>query len=416
MDRKLKKKTWTIQKIVYLLLGTGFLSFVVYLIFFADNRSKLNVDREKLTISTVEYGEFQEFIPVTGTVLPGKTIYLDAVEGGIIKQISEESGAVLEKGEIILELSNSDLELSVLSQQTNLYEQLNRSATTRLSLDQNDLEQQRQLAEIDYQLQLSRPQYHRFKSLFEKQLISKREYEEIKEQYDYNLKRKRFTYESYQKDSIARVMNLRQLEASEQRMRMSLDGVNQILDNLVVRSPINGQLSTPELEIGQSIAPGERLGQVDVLDSYKSRVKIDELYLPRIDTGQIGTFQFDGDNYTMKITKIYPNINEGRFEVDMEFVGPEPSGIKRGQSLRIRLELSKSSEALLLAMGGFYKDTGGNWVYVVEEGSNKAVRQDIRLGRKNNENFEVLDGLSPSQRVITSSYEHFGDNEVLILN
>jgi len=416
MDRKLKKKTWTIQKIVYLLLGTGFLSFVVYLIFFADNRSKLNVDREKLTISTVEYGEFQEFIPVTGTVLPGKTIYLDAVEGGIIKQISEESGAVLEKGEIILELSNSDLELSVLSQQTNLYEQLNRSATTRLSLDQNDLEQQRQLAEIDYQLQLSRPQYHRFKSLFEKQLISKREYEEIKEQYDYNLKRKRFTYESYQKDSIARVMNLRQLEASEQRMRMSLDGVNQILDNLVVRSPINGQLSTAELEIGQSIAPGERLGQVDVLDSYKSRVKIDELYLPRIDTGQIGTFQFDGDNYTMKITKIYPNINEGRFEVDMEFVGPEPSGIKRGQSLRIRLELSKSSEALLLAMGGFYKDTGGNWVYVVEEGSNKAVRQDIRLGRKNNENFEVLDGLSPSQRVITSSYEHFGDNEVLILN
>jgi len=417
MDRVIKKKKWTTKRIGMIAFAVLFLSFVIYTFLLADNRSKLNVDTEKLTISTVDHGTFQEYIPVTGTVMPSKTYYIDVVEGGIIKAIKTESGAMVERGKVILELSNSNLELNVLDRQTNLYEQLSLTATTRLSLDQNDLDQQRQIAEINYRLQLLEPQVQRLKNLYKKELVSKRELEEVEEEYLYNKKRKKILSESYQKDSLSRAIQLRQLGRRETMMMKSLNGVNGILDNLIVKAPMKGLLTMiPDLEIGQSINQGESIGQVDVVGSYKARVRIDELYLPRIDTGQIGTFQFDNNTYTLKITKIYPNITEGRFEVDMEFVSEQPAGIKRGQSLRIRLELSKSQEALLLSMGGFYQDTGGNWVYVLKDNGNKAVKRDIRLGRKNNENFEVLEGLQPGEKVITSSYEHFGDNEVLLLN
>ncbi len=417
MDRVIKKKKWTTKRIGMIAFAVLFLSFVIYTFLLADNRSKLNVDTEKLTVSTVDHGTFQEYIPVTGTVMPSKTYYIDVVEGGIIKAIKTESGAMVEKGNVILELSNSNLELNVLDRQTNLYEQLSLTATTRLSLDQNDLDQQRQIAEINYRLQLLEPQVQRLKNLYKKELVSKRELEEVEEEYLYNKKRKKILSESYQKDSLSRAIQLRQLGRRETMMMKSLNGVNGILDNLIVKAPMKGLLTMiPDLEIGQSINQGESIGQVDVVGSYKARVRIDELYLPRIDTGQIGTFQFDNNTYTLKITKIYPNITEGRFEVDMEFVSEQPAGIKRGQSLRIRLELSKSQEALLLSMGGFYQDTGGNWVYVLKDNGNKAVKRDIRLGRKNNENFEVLEGLQPGEKVITSSYEHFGDNEVLLLN
>jgi len=416
MDRVIKKKKWTAKRIGLIAFAVLFLSFVIYTFLLADNRSKLNVDTEKLTVSTVDYGTFQEYIPVTGTVMPSKTYYIDVVEGGIIKAIKTESGAMVDKGDVILELSNSNLELNVLDRQTNLYEQLSLTATTRLSLDQNDLDQQRQIAEINYRLELLEPQVQRLKNLYKKELVSKRELEEVEEEYLYNKKREKILSESYQKDSLSRAIQLRQLGRREKMMMKSLDGVNGILDNLIVKAPMNGLLTMiPDLDIGQSINQGESIGQVDVVGSYKARVRIDELYLPRIDTGQIGTFQFDNNTYTLKITKIYPNITEGRFEVDMEFVSEQPEGIKRGQSLRIRLELSKSQEALLLSMGGFYQDTGGNWVFVLQD-NGKAVRRDIRLGRKNNENFEVLEGLQPGEKVITSSYEHFGDNEVLLLN
>lgn len=415
MDKKIKKKKWTFKRISLYGVGLLFLSFVLYSFFFADKRSKLNVDLEKITIAEVKYGVFQDFIPVTGTVLPSTTRYLDAKEGGIIQTIEKETGDLVTKGDVIIRLANSTLELSVLNQQASLYEQINRSTTTRLSLNQNDLGQQQRLAEIDMQLSLLRPQFERFKTLYEKDLISKREFEQVEEEYKYNLKRKELTYASYQADSTARMRQLRELDLSEQRMRQSLEGVNMILDNLVIRSPINGQLATPDHELGQSIVRGERIGQIDVLGSYKVRVRIDELYLPRVEIGLKGSFPQAGKNYELIITKIYPTITEGRFEVDMEFTGAQPESIKRGLSVRIRLELGNSAQALLLPMGGFYKDSGGNWVFLVEESGGRAVRKDIRLGRKNSEYFEVMGGLEEGQRVITSSYDHFGDNEVLLL-
>ncbi|MCK5372323.1 MAG: HlyD family efflux transporter periplasmic adaptor subunit [Cyclobacteriaceae bacterium] len=415
MDRKIKKKKWTFKRISLYAVGLLFVSFVLYSFFFADKRSKLNVDVEKITIAEVKFGVFQDFIPVTGGILPSTTRYLDAREGGIIQSIEKETGELVKKGDVILRLANSNLELSVLSQQAALYEQINRSTTTRLSLNQNDLNQRQILAEIDMNINLYEPQYKRFKQLYEKDLISKREFEEVEERYKYNVIRKDLTYASYRIDSTARMSQLQELNASENRMRQSLEGVNMILDNLVVRARIDGQLATPDHELGQSIVRGDRLGQIDVVGSYKVRVRIDELYLPRVDVGLKGSFPQSRTNYGLVITKIFPTITEGRFEVDMEFTGDQPESIKRGLSVRIRLELGNSAQALLLPMGEFYKDSGGNWVFLVDESGNRAIKKEIRLGRKNSEFFEVMGGLEAGQKVITSSYDHFGDNEVLIL-
>lgn len=415
MDKKIKKKKFTPKRIATWGGGALILGLILYQLIFADRRSKLNVDREKITVSTVQRGVFQDYIPQTGIVQPSRTIYLDAIEGGTIKRIEAESGALLQKGDVILELSNLNRELSVLSQEASLNESINRVRQTRLQLTQNDLQQQQTLAQIENQLAILRPQYERTKHLYDKKLISEQEFEKVKADYDFNVKRQEITYLSYKNDSIARIRQLSELDKSEYKMSESLSGIGKILDNLVIRSPIEGQLSTQQLEVGQAINPGQRIGQVDVVGSYKVRVPIDELYLPRIYTGLNATTRFNNKDYSLKINYIYPNISNGRFEVDMEFEGETPEGIRRGQSLRLRIELGQSSEELLIPVGGFYKDTGGNWVYVVTADGN-AERRDIRLGRKNSEYFEVLEGLNPGDKVITSSYDNFGDNEVLILN
>lgn len=412
MDRKIKKKKWTAKRIISILFGVLFLSFIVYNFGFSDRRSKLNIDANKATISTVKRGEFTEYIPQTGIVIPSRTVYLDAIEGGTIKILAVESGAMVRKGDIIIELTNLNRELGVLTQEANLNESINRVRQTRLQLAQNDLNQQQILAEIDYQISILRPQFGREKELHGKNLISKQQFERTEEQYKYNMKRRKFTYLAYKNDSIDRVRQLRELDRSENRMMESLHGVAKILDNLIVRAPFAGQLTMPpQMDIGQSVTPGQRLGQVDVVGSFIVRCPIDEIYLNRINTGLIATYK----DYKLRIKYIYPNINNGRFEVDMEFVDKIPEGIVRGQSFRLRIALGKSSEQLLLPVGGFYKDTGGNWAFVLSEDGKMAERRPIRVGRRNTEYYEVTSGLQPDDRVITSSYDNYGDNEVLIL-
>jgi len=413
MDRKIKKKYWTLKRIGTITFGVLFLTFVVYNFGFGDRRSKLNVDVEKATISEVKHGEFTEFIPQTGTVIPSRTVYLDAIEGGTIKNIVVESGAMVETGDVILELTNLNRELSVLTQEANLNESINRVRQTRLQLAQNDLSQQQILAEIGYQLAILEPQFYREKILFEKNLISEQQFERTEEQYKYNLKRREITYLAYTNDSVSRVRQLKELNQSELRMMESLNGVARILDNLVIRAPFGGQLTMPpQLDIGQSVNATQRLGQVDVVGSYIVRCPIDELYLDKIFTGLSATYK----DYELRITYVYPNINNGRFEVDMEFVGAVPESIVRGQSMRLRIALGKASTQDLLSVGGFYKDTGGNWAFVLSEDGSMAEKRPIRLGRKNTEYYEIISGLQPGDRVITSSYDNYGDNEVLILN
>jgi HlyD family secretion protein len=415
MDRKIEKKTWTPKFIAIIAGGTLLVGFVLYQLIFADSRSSMNVNKDRITIATVIEGEYTDYIPVSGTIEPGEVFFLDAIERGNIQQIVRESGALVDVGDTILILTNSNLQLDVMQRETDLYFQINNLRQTRLLLDQNDLSQQGQLAEIDYQINLLKPQYERFKELHSKKLISDRELEEVKEQYEYNVKRKRLTYESYRNDSVARSIQKRQLRDSESRMMQSLNGVGHILDNLVVRAPIQGQLTTQQIEVGQSINAGERYGQIDILDKFKVKVQIDELYLPRISTGLKGTFTFSGTSYEIEIDKIYPNVTGGRFEVDMVFTGEAPTGIRRGQTVRIGLELGESKQAILLPTGGFYKDTGGNWVFVVDEATGRAEKRNIRLNRKNPEHYEVIEGLKPGDRVIVSGYENFGKNEVLNL-
>ena len=247
-------------------------------------------------------------------------------------------------------------------------------------------------------------------------MISKQEWERTEADYKYNIERKQITYQAYKADSVDRIRQLRETARSEQRMTKSLEGVGQILDNLTIRAPIDGQLQRPQLDPGQNVNAGFRLGWIDVVGAYKVKVPIDELYLPRINTGLKATTTFNNKDYELVITYKYPGATNGRFEVDMNFTGETPPGIIRGLSLRLRIELGQSSEELLLPVGGFYKDTGGNWVFVVED-DNRAVRRDIKLGRKmGSEYFEVLEGLEPGDKVITSSYENFGNNEVLLLN
>lgn len=415
MDKQIKKKTWTLKRIATFGGGGLLIIFIAYQFIFADRRSKLKVEKDKITIASVKRGVFQEFIPQTGTVEPSRTVFLDAIEGGNIRRMVAESGALLKKGDVIMELSNLNRELTVLQQEAQLNESITRQRDTRLAITRNDLEQRQTLALIDNQLAILAPQYTRQKQLFDKKLISKQDFERTEADYKYNLERRRITYEVYKNDSLDRIRQLRELSFREAKMTESLVGVGRILDNLVIRAPIDGQLSRPQLEVGQAINAGQRIGQIDVVGSYKVSVLIDELYLPRISQGLHATTSFNNKDYELEITYIYPTISGGRFQVDMKFIGVEPEGIRRGQSLRLRIELGQSSEELLLPVGGFYKDTGGNWVYVLE-GENKAVKRSIRLGRKNTENFEVLEGLQPGDKVITSSYENFGNNEVLVLD
>jgi HlyD family secretion protein len=415
MDKKIVKKKWTLKRIATY-GGIALLVILVgYQFIWADRRSKLKVEKDKITISEVKRGVFQEFIPQTGTVEPSRTSYLDAVEGGTIKRVVAESGAMLKAGDVILELSNLNRELTVLQQEAQLNQSINELRQTRLQISRNDLEQRQTLAQIDNQLQILGPQFERQKQLFDKKLISKQDFEKTEADYKYNLERRKITYEVYRNDSLDRYRQLRDLNFSEQKMSQSLESAGRILDNLVIRAPIDGQLSRPQLDPGQNVNQGQRLGQVDIIGSYKVRVPIDELYLPRITTGLHATTSFNNKDYTLEIMYIYPTIQNGRFDVDMNFVGDTPPGIRRGQSLRLRIELGLSSEELLLPVGGFYKDTGGNWVYVLDQDS-RAVKRNIKLGRKNTEHFEVLEGLEPGDKVITSSYENYGDIEVLLLN
>lgn len=416
MDRKIEKKRWPPKRIAkYSVVGVFFI-VVIYNLLFGDSTRKLNVQTEKITISTVTKGPFQEFIPVTGTVIPLQTVYLDAVEGGRIEKTFVEAGNMVNEGDKILQLENTDLLLDIMFREAELFEQSNNLRNTRLAMQQNRLNLKTQLLELDYQIQRLKRQHERSKVLLQKDLISQQEFEQVKDEYDYRIKSRELAIESFKQDSLFRKTQIEQLEASLQRMQSNLVVVKQKYDNLTIRAPITGHLTSLSAEfVGEIKSPGERLGQIDVLEGFKVRAGIDEHYLARINVGLKGEFDFAGKTYKLISNKVYPEIRDGRFNVDLEFVGEEPKGIRRGQTLHIRLELGELSEAVLLTRGGFYQKTGGQWVYVLDASGDFATRRRIRLGRQNPQVFEVLEGLEPGEQVITSTYDSFGDNDKLIL-
>lgn len=415
MDRQIEKKNWPLKRIIVYSLSGIFVFLVFYNLVFGDKSSKYNVDSEKITISTVEKGHFQEFIPVTGNVIPIKTVYLDAVEGGRVEKKFLEAGSMVNAGDPILQLGNTNLMMDIMFREAEFYEQSNNLRNTRLAMEQNRLALKSQMIDLDYQIQRLKRDYERSEKLLEDNLISQQEYERINDEYTFNLKRKELALESYKQDSLFRKIQISQLEASLNRMENNLSLVKTKLENLTIKAPVTGQLTSLNAEIGESKSQGERLGQVDVLDGFKVRAGIDEHYLSRINIGLEGQFDFASKTYKLVTQKIYPEIRQGRFDIDLVFEGEEPEGIRRGQTLHIRLALGDLEEAILLARGGFYQKTGGQWVYLVDDGGSFAEKHRIRLGRQNPQMFEVLEGLEPGQKVVTSSYDSFGDNEKLIL-
>jgi HlyD family secretion protein len=416
MDRKLEKKTWT-KKRIYTYTGISlFIIFILYVFVLSDQSSRLNIEKEKVTISTVSYSPFQEFIPVSGVVQPIQTFFLDVSEGGRVVRKYVEDGSFVEEGDPIIKLDNAQLTLNIMYNEAQLFQQINSLRSTRLSMEQNRLDLQGQLLEIEYELMNQARVYENNQHLFNKNLISKFEYERSKEQFEFLKNRRDLTRESFRQDSIFRIQQVLQLEKSIDQMQNNLNLTKMQLENLTVKAPIKGQISALTAEIGESIAPGENLGQIDVIDSFKIRAGIDEHYIARVNIGQRALFTFAGSDYDLEIKNIYPQVTNGRFNVDMHFVGKQPSGIRRGQTLQIKLNLSEQREALVVSRGGFYQNTGGQWVFVLDPSERFAIRRNIKLGQQNTQVFEVLEGLDKGEKVITSSYENYGNAEKLVLN
>lgn len=386
------------------------LFLALYVLLSAGGGSTLRIEANKLTISEVVYDEFQEFIFVNGTVTPIKTIYLDAVEGGRVEEILVEEGSFVQKEDSILRLDNTDLHLDIMYREAQLFEQINNLRNTRLAIEQQSLNLKDQLLEVDYQIANSRRRFERCESMIEKKLISKDEYEQARDDYDYWVKKRGLTIETQMQDSILRAIQVKQLESSVERMQENLKVVKQKLENLVLTAPITGQLTSLNAEVGESKHRGERLGQIDVLDGFKLRADVDEYYIARIGINQKGKVEIAGESFDLNITKVYPEVVNGRFQIDLEFVGEEPEDIRRGQTVKINLALGDLSDAVLIARGGFYQSTGGRWAFVLDESGDYATRRKIEIGRQNPHVYEVLEGLEAGEKVITSSYdniEHF---------
>jgi HlyD family secretion protein len=414
MDQIIKKKKWPPRRIVTYAAGAFFILLLAYLLLFQSHRSTLNVELEKTTVATVQRGPFQEFIPVMGEVLPVQTIFLDVEEGGLVEKIFIEAGSAVKQGDKILKLSNTSLLMDIMYREAELFQQINNLRNTRLLFEQSRLTLARDLANLDFQVEKQKRKFESFQSLFEEKLVSRLDFEDIRDEYEMVKGQRLLAAESQEKELDFRQQQIAQLEDAVKRMGENLKVAKGKLDNLTLRAPITGTLTSLQAEPGQSKSPGERLGQIDAPEGYKARALIDEFYIDRIQQGKPGQFELSGSTYRMVVSRVYPEVLNGKFSVDLEFPGPQAPGIRRGQTLHIRLELSDVAEALLLPRGGFFQKTGGNWVFVLEADGKTAVKRDIRLGRQNPDVFEVLGGLRAGERVVTSSYDNFGDNERLV--
>ncbi len=376
----------------------------------------LNVDREKVTISTVGQGDFQEFIAVTGTAVPEKTVFLSAEEGGRIEAVPARAGAQVRAGDPILRLSNNDLRLELADTETRLAEQRSNMQQLRMSMEERRLSLQRDLANIRNQIRQLERQFKRQKRLHDQDLIADRAFQRTRDDLRYQRRRLELTRSAYRQDSLSFRSQLQQQRQQRQRLDEQYEVIQESVESLTVRAPINGQLTSLNAEVGQTIGRGQRIGRVDNTDDFKLRAQVDEFYIERVQHGQTATTDALGDTArTLVVDRVYPEVEDGRFEVDLAVQGGSPRGLRRGQTARLRLQLGQPQEATLLARGGFYQSTGGNWAYVLAEGEDMAVRRSIRLGRQNPNHFEVLEGLAPGDKVITSSYDTFGDADRLSL-
>lgn len=416
MDRKIeKKKTIFSKRNIWIFAGSILALLIIYNIFFGDKSSKLNVEKEKITIESIEKDVFKDYIAVIGTVEPIKTIYLDAVEGGRVEEILIEEGNMVEKGDVIMRLSNSNLILEISTNEAQVTRSINQLQSSILQMEQRSLNYERDLIDLLKELKKQERAFENNKKLYNNEHISYEEFKQSKESFEATERKIELFREAVRKDSIFRAEQTKSIEQTIRRLEESGEIVRDRLENLKIKAPVNGELATLNPEIGEVISYGNRVGKVNILDDYKLKVEIDEHYISRVRNGLPGSFNYTGDIFNLKLTKKYPEVSQGKFAVDMEFNGKTPDDINIGQTFRIKLELGQSKQAVLIPRGGFYQSTGGQWVYVVDKSGEFATKRDIRIGRQNPQYYEVLDGLQPGEKVIVSSYDNFNEVDKLML-
>ena len=415
MDRVIAKRKWTSKRILTIggIAGIAVLIFASY--YFTSGKSRLNVDTERISISEVKKGPFQVTIPINGTVLPQTSIYLDAQEGGRVEQKYVEDGTIMQEGQPIIRLSNPDLELSLANQETSVFNVLTQMQIARNNAQQNTVARLNQMADVDVALKEAERVFKLDKKLYDQKAIGLQEFQQADNNYQYQVRRKKLTEDIMKQDSATNKIQLQQNEQSYVNMKKALELMKKKVGDLIVKAPISGQLTSFDAEIGQNISAGTRLGQLDVTTGFKIRADIDQHYISNVFTGLIGKFTQGEKEYKLRIKKVYSQVDNGRFQVDMEFVGEAAPGIRRGQTLQILLALSDETQAVLVPKGGFYQTTGGNWIFKVSEDGKTAYKADIQLGRQNPDYYEVLEGLKPGDKVVTSSYENYGNMQELVL-
>ncbi len=416
MDKKIERKKSLISRrnivVTIFVLALASLYFAI-----SPGAGRVfKLDGNRITIADVREGKFEDFIPVRGRVIPARTVFLDTIEGGRVEKIHVEDGASVQQGELLVELSNTALQLDVISREAQVTEQLNNLRTLELSLEQNRLNHKKTLIDIDYALiRLSRV-VNRRQELSKRQGISTAELENAEDELAYNHKRRAVTIESQKSDEKLQKQQMSRLNAATVQLEKNLEFAHKNLDNLFIKAPVSGMLTAFDVEIGQSLSQGQRLGQIDDPSRFKVNAQIDEFYLGRVDVGQEAQVQVTGKEYILKVKKTSPQVRDGQFEVDFLFAGIAPNNIRRGQTLQAKLFLGDTDKAVVIPNGSFYADTGGAWVFVVNAGEDKAVRRQVHLGRRNSKVIEVIDGLDVGEKIIISPYTNFIDMDRLDLS
>ncbi len=414
MDRVIEKKKGLKRKHIYWGIGVIVMGFLVYNMIFASNVSVYRIDKDKVTVSDVKFDQFNDYITVMGKVEPISTIFLDAIESGRVVERFIEEGAMVHQGDVILKLENKSLYQTILNSEAALAEKENYLRSTQISFESEIVSSKRNILDNEYQLKRNKRTYEQYQDLYKDELIAKEDYLVAKEDYEYQAKLLEINKQKAKNDSMIRATSMITLKQDLEKMRKNLALVYERLDNLNVKAPVDGQLGMLDAELGQSISQGTRIGMINVLTNYKINASIDEHYIDRVERDLIGSFDRNRDTFQLHIKKVYPEVRDGKFDIDMVFDGDKPENIRTGQTYHIKLELGESNKAILINRGGFFQSTGGQWIYVLNEEGTEATKRFIKIGKQNPQYYEVLEGLKEGEKVITSSYELFGENDKIV--
>ena len=417
MDRKIEKKKGLAlaftKKALPFWGGAILLAFILWLIF-RDDAKKLRIDADNVTIGTVTSGEFNDYIRISGQVVPMTTIQISPLEGGVVQQIVTEEGSRVKQGDVILVLSNENLDMQILNSEADLAEKENILRNTMIQMEQQKLSVEQEKLQLQMEVRRNKRTYESQKALYDDGLIAREDFLKAEEDYELSNSRLKLVENRAKQDSLYRSVEITQMRESLDNMRQNMMMIRRRKDNLTIKAPIDGELGLLDVVLGQSVSAGSKIGQINNLDSYKIEAQIDEHYIDRVTPGLEATFERQNEKYLAQIRKVYPEVRDGKFKADFKFAEQQPENIRSGQTYYLNLQLGQPVEAILIPRGAFYQKTGGKWIYVLSPNGTKAVKRDIRIGRQNPQYYEVIEGLEPGERVITSSYDNFGESDVLV--